>query len=80
MVGRTWGQELEAAGHTISIVRKQREMNADAKLGSVSVVILNLTSMAIKTDYHILEFLYPAPSISTGVSTTQPLCVFRHRT
>lgn len=80
MAGRTWGQELEAAGHTVSIVRNQREMNADAKLGSVSTVILYLTSLAIKTDYHIPEFLYPAPSIPTGINTAQPLCMFLHRT
>lgn len=79
-MGRAWGQELGAAGHTISIVRKQREMNADAKLGSVSMVILNLTSLEIKTDSHIPEFLYPAPFTPTGISTAQPLRMSLHRT
>lgn len=63
MVNRA--QELEATSHIISLFRKQREINADAKPASVSMLILNSISLVVKTDYHTLEFLFPAPSVHT---------------
>jgi hypothetical protein len=32
MAGRAWWQELEGAGHSVSMVKNQREKNADAQL------------------------------------------------